>query len=1163
MRKPVSVLVYLALGAVGCTSAQFSNGNLGDGGGRDGKAADVPQPHTCSPETPSQSREMAESCSCDRECRTGFCVDGVCCTTACEQPCMACNLPSSPGVCALVPWGVTPNDPSVCVPSTAATCRQDGTCDGQGGCRLFVQGTECKAGTCGGDSVIGILTCDGKGTCSDAQPISKTCPPYTCDPTTHGCASTCTNDSQCSAGHQCVAGSCGKSANGADCTTNDGCSSGFCVDSVCCNVACAGSCVSCGQTGSKGRCQPLPAGQLDPACQASDRTTCGKDGACNGFGSCALYPENTVCGPSSCAGLSEITPRTCDGHGTCRESGLVNCTPFLCANSTCTNICTTDQDCADGYQCSLQTINGVTTPTCGQGQNGHVCAAASQCVSGQCVDGVCCESSCTGGCRSCNLPSSPGRCLNAAIGAADPRSTCKDLGAAACSTNGLCDGNGDCQTYAVGTPCGQASCAAGVHAPAPTCNASGQCVAPRPENCSPYACNGNACYVACTSDNQCIPGNYCLNASCGFKPNGANCSVGTECKSGFCAQGVCCENACAGACMSCNLPAAPGLCMAVADNAPDPQEKCAVTEANTCGTTGTCAKGTCAYFAQGLSCKPAVCASTSSVTPASTCDGAGACATPDNRPCDPFICASAACKEICTTDAECVAPATCVVTNGVGSCGLKPNGGACTAATQCRSGFCTEGLCCDTACADATSGGLCKTCKGTKTAPSGTCSNVDSGGSDPKSRCADTKSDPMKNADCSNAGSCNGNGACRPWPNNTACRPQTCPATGSTLTSEIFCDGKGGCPQPQLSDTSSCAPYMCGPNAACLTAPCGGDADCAGGIACNSTLTPATCGTTQGDGYSCADNTNCLHGHCVGRTCCGSATAGCAISRVCYEANTTNPSNQCQQCTPGTSTTAWSPKGGVCDDGNPCTVNDTCNAGTCAGTQKNCDDQLSCTADTCNAQGNCVNTVTTGCAISSHCYAAGDADPNNPCLQCTPATSTTAWSPKADTVTCDDGIACTTADKCDGAGHCVGASTCTDGLACTLDTCNADGSCTFPLMAGNCLIGGVCYASGIANPANSCQFCYPTQHTDTWSNQANGTGCDSGQAPSCSGDSSSILSSTGKCSTTGSCVQDSTSCNGYLCVGSPTVQCSTSCSDTDCATGYHCEVPVCVANPPL
>jgi hypothetical protein len=30
----------------------------------------------------------------------GFCVDGVCCNTACDQPSEACNLPGQVGTCA-------------------------------------------------------------------------------------------------------------------------------------------------------------------------------------------------------------------------------------------------------------------------------------------------------------------------------------------------------------------------------------------------------------------------------------------------------------------------------------------------------------------------------------------------------------------------------------------------------------------------------------------------------------------------------------------------------------------------------------------------------------------------------------------------------------------------------------------------------------------------------------------------------------------------------------------------------------------------------------------------------------------------------------------------------------------------------------------------------
>ncbi len=124
----------------------------------------------CAPGAVSKSKGKAESCSCDAECQSGFCADGVCCTSACGQTCRACDLATSLGDCASVPSGVKPHDSTVCAASKPATCGQDGACDGKGGCRKYVEGTECKLGTCDGDSVTGIVACDGNGNCSEPAP---------------------------------------------------------------------------------------------------------------------------------------------------------------------------------------------------------------------------------------------------------------------------------------------------------------------------------------------------------------------------------------------------------------------------------------------------------------------------------------------------------------------------------------------------------------------------------------------------------------------------------------------------------------------------------------------------------------------------------------------------------------------------------------------------------------------------------------------------------------------------------------------------------------------------------------------------------------------------------------------------------------------------------
>ncbi len=493
----------LVLGTVlsiaACKTGTYINIGV-DGGGRgDASARDVPknpdaahQPNTCTSATVSKSKGKAESCSCDQECQTGFCVDGICCTSACGETCKACNLRSSLGDCAFVPSGAQPNDPSVCSASTPATCGLDGTCDGKGGCRKYASGTECKAGTCDGDGVSGILTCDGNGKCNQA--ISQTCPPYSCDPTTNRCASSCATDAQCAVGQQCVAGRCGKSANGAVCQTSDDCASAFCIDGVCCNVACSGSCVSCDQTASVGHCKFIPAGLPDPACNAERSHYLRQHRSVRRFRLVHALPAEHGVRPVRLlrSGGEHAQDVRRPGHLPRIPTGGLLALP-LQQRRLRSNLHQrrrlrgrTPMRAAAHWR--------VTAGVCGKRKNGQPCPDASECESGQCVDGVCCESSCTGPCRSCNLPGSPGQCLDVASGAPDPRNTCKDLGAASCSTNGACDGMGSCQVYPSGTECGPQSCVAGAYTPPSTCNSSGQCVASTSRACNPYVCNGNTCY---------------------------------------------------------------------------------------------------------------------------------------------------------------------------------------------------------------------------------------------------------------------------------------------------------------------------------------------------------------------------------------------------------------------------------------------------------------------------------------------------------------------------------------------------------------------------------------------------------------------------------------------------------------------------------------------
>ena len=130
------------------------------------------------------------------------------------------------------------------------------------------------------------------------------------------------------------------------------------------------------------------------------------------------------------------------------------------------------------------------------------------------------------------------------------------------------------------------------------------------------------------------------------KPTSSVCSLGSECLTGHCVDGVCCESDCTMACRSCALPDTPGLCRPVPGGAQDPRGKCADKGAASCQQTGLCdVAGDCAVYPAGTICQVAGCSGNGKdMMPVRMCDGAGKCDDgkpthcPDGTTCAAGIC---------------------------------------------------------------------------------------------------------------------------------------------------------------------------------------------------------------------------------------------------------------------------------------------------------------------------------------------------------------------------------------------------------------------------------------------------------------------------------------------------------------------------------------------
>ena len=443
------------------------------------------------------------------------------------------------------------------------------------------------------------------------------------------------------------------------------------------------------------------------------------------------------------------------------------------------------------------------------------------------------------------------------------------------------------------------------------------------------------------------------------------------------------------------------------------------------------------------------------------------------------------------------------------------------------------------------------------------------------------------NGSCS--GSCDDGNACT----TDACSAGTC--THTPVADGTTCTGTNACEQTYACQAGACTgsnPVVCTASDQCHVA---GTCDPASGACSNPT---ATNGTSCNDGNACTQSDACESG-----TCTGSNPVTCTAEDQCHTAGTCNPSTGA--CSNPTATNGTS-----CNDGNACTLTDSCQSGTCTGSSPvtcvagdqchaagtcdpttgacsnpalpngtSCNDGNACTlVDSCQA-GLCAGTSPVTCTASDQCHAAGTCNQSTgACSNPTAANGTTCSDGNACTQTdsCQSGtctgsnpVTCTASDQCHVAGTCspsTGAcsnptasngTTCSDGNSCTQTDACQNGTCNGSNPV-TCTASDQCHVAGTCNTSTgACSN--PTASNGTTCSDGNAcTQTDTCQSGTCAGSNPVTCTASDQCHVAGTCNASTGACTN------PTASNGSTCNDGDaCTQTDACQNGTCTGSSPV